>query len=375
MASRTPNGEARRRPPPRRLWQEGTVNKQLVITLLKYGLGFGLLGWVVWWYWEPTDAGPGLRDALEKPIHFGPFALAFLIYLLSILITFYRWYVLVRAQDLPFTVAGAMRLGMIAFYVSTFLPGSVGGDIIKAAFIVRGQSRRTVAIATIAVDRFMGLCGLFWVVATVGTVAWASGYLHEVVNNDKASVAFLETVVLTAVGAVVGTFVMWMVAGLISDSAVEKFARGLERIWKVGVSLAELWRALHMYRRRGRAVATTLAMSIVGHVGFVMAFYFSALTLSDVDSIPALATHFLIVPVGMTITAGVPTPGGVGGAELAFGMLYKIAGSTSANGVLGSLVQRVVTWSLGLLGYFVSLRTKLGLTPTPAEPRNLAPMA
>src|SRR5439155_14399654 len=114
--------------------QEGTVsqvirlNKQLVVTLLKYGLGIVLLAWVVWQYWEPVDYGPdvpqapGLRQALEKPIHVLPLAVGFLIYLIGVLITFYRWYVLVRAQELPFTVAVAMRLGLIGLYLSTFLP-------------------------------------------------------------------------------------------------------------------------------------------------------------------------------------------------------------------------------------------------------------
>ena len=37
----------------------------------------------------------------------------------------------------------------------------------------------------------------------------------------------------------------------------------------------------------------------------------------------------------------------------------------TANGVLGSLVQRVVTWSLGLLGYLVYLRMKPALKPLP----------
>src|SRR5207249_5996533 len=98
---------------------------------------------------------------------------------------------------------------------------------------------------------------------------------------------------------------------------------------------------------------TTLFRSIVGHIGFVLAFYFSALTLSSPDAVPGMVEHYLLVPVGMTITSAVPTPGGVGGAEIAFGKLYEIVRYPTANGGLGSLVQRVVTWSLGLLGYLV----------------------
>src|SRR5205807_9563521 len=102
------------------LSRKDAVNKkQFVVTQLKYGLGEVLWAGVVWKYWEPSDGTPGLRHAGDKAlaegVYWGNLALAFVIYLIAILITCYRWYVLVRAQELPFTVAGAMRLGIIGF--------------------------------------------------------------------------------------------------------------------------------------------------------------------------------------------------------------------------------------------------------------------
>ena len=66
----------------------------------------------------------------------------------------------------------------------------------------------------------------------------------------------------------------------------------------------------------------------------------------------------LIVPVGMTIQAGFPAPGGVGGAEYAYGKLYEFLGFAFAAGVLGSLVKRVIEWGLGLASYLVYLGMK-----------------
>src|SRR5439155_2965630 len=165
-------------------------------------------------------------------MHFLFLALAAVITLASVLLTFLRWYFLVRAQDLPFTISSALRLGMIGFYLSTFLPGSVGGDIIKAAFIAREQSRRTVAVTTVIVDRVIGLCGLFWLVALVGGAAWVSGFIEEQAA-DAAGVAFLQSIVLVGFGAVVGSFAVWFVAGFVSDPWAERVARFLERIPKL----------------------------------------------------------------------------------------------------------------------------------------------
>jgi uncharacterized membrane protein YbhN (UPF0104 family) len=305
--------------------------------------------------------------------------LATAVFLAGLLITFYRWYILVRAQDLPFTVADSFRLGLISFSLSAFLPGSVGGDIIKAAFIARQQSRRTVAVATVMVDRFVGLCGLTWLVALVGGVAWLSGYLSELVTTgpkgEKALEA-LKLIVIASIGITFGSFAGWFITGFVPEQKAGRFAQAFERIPKIGHSLAELWRALYMYRRRGGVIAATLLMSMVGHVGFVLTFYLAAMTLSPADKIPSLGAHFLIVPVGLTITAGFPAPGGVGGGEFAFGALYQMIGFQPAEGVLGSLAQRVITWTLGLIGYLVYLRMKPSLKPLPpATPAQEAPVA
>jgi hypothetical protein len=144
--------------------------------------------------------------------------------------------------------------------------------------------------------------------------------------------------------------------GLVPERRVEIFAGRLLKIPKAGGSLAEFWRAVWMYRCRSRAVLLALGMALVGHVGFVLTFYFSALTLSSADQIPPFEAHLLVVPVGMTIQAGFPTPNGVGGSEAAYGWLYGLLGSTMVCGLLGSLVQRFVTWVVSLTGFLVYLR-------------------
>ena len=136
---------------------------------------------------------------------------------------------------------------------------------------------------------------------------------------------------------------------------------------KVGGTLAELWRAGWLYRRRPASVGLALAMSMLGHIGFVLVFYLAARTLNPPEDTPSLQAHLLIVPVGMTISAGIPTPGGVGGGEFVYGTLYEILGFPFAAGVLGSLMQRCINWVLGLIGYLIYLRMKPGLGNTTAS--------
>src|SRR5207253_1649802 len=153
-----------------------------------------------------------------------------------------RWYFLVRAQDLPFTLPSALRLGLIGFYFNAFLPGAVGGDIIKAAFIAREQSRRTVAITTVIMDRLIGLCGLVWLVALVGGFFWVSGLLPRFAASPTA-VAILESIFLVAMGLMALSVLFWLVLGFLPRERAERFNRRLRRIPKIGGPLGEMWHA------------------------------------------------------------------------------------------------------------------------------------
>jgi uncharacterized membrane protein YbhN (UPF0104 family) len=336
------------------------VRKRIVIIVLKYGLGLGLLAWVVWKYWTIDYDGQdvGIGAALQRPIHWLPFLCTALFCLTSMLLTFLRWFILVRAQDLPFTVPNSIRLGLIGYYFNTFLPGAVGGDIIKAAFIAREQKRRTVAVSTVLLDRVVGLCGLVWLCATMGILFWLSGSLTVL---DTLGRRALEIIIAGAAVIMAGSLVFWFLLGFLPIRRAEIFAARLARIPKVGHSLAEFWRSVWIYRCRGRAIAMAMGISMISHTGLVFAFYFAAQTLTPVQELPSLVTHFLIVPVGMTIRAGIPTPGGIGGGEYAFGTLYEMLGFMAAAGILALLAQRVVEWSIGLVGYLVFLRMKPAL--------------
>jgi uncharacterized membrane protein YbhN (UPF0104 family) len=293
-----------------------------------------------------------------EPVHYLYFFLAFAVALPSLFLTFVRWFILVRAVELPFRLIDAFRLGFIGLFFNNFMPGSVGGDVIKAAVLAREQDRRTIAVATVIMDRAIALWALIWFVALLGAGFWMSGMLVGQVAEQCRKIVIIAWIIVGL------SSLVWLALGMLPDWRARRFAGRLEHLPKVGVALAELWRAVWMYRCRPRAVGTVLLLSWVGHVGFVFLFYWSVRTLWQPDSderIPTLAQHFLIVPIGLVIQAAPFFPGGAGIGELGFGLLYQWLGCSEASGVLGSLVQRVVNWTLGLLGGLMYLRMRAAL--------------
>lgn len=341
------------------------MTKRLFINVLKYGLGVAALAYVFWRYWDPSPGGgPGLAEALSRPISFSAVALASLTLLIALLFTFVRWYVLVRAQDLPFKLVDAIRLGLVSFFFCTFLPGAIGGDVIKAAFLAKEQKRRTVSVATVVFDRVIGLWALVCTVALAGGIFWALG--SEAIIRQR----HLQLLMLSSTFIVVMSLSLWLLLGLLPAPRAEQLGHALARIPKIGRIGAELWRAVWLYRRKRRSIALAVILSLVGQVFFVLTFYFSAqvfLPTEQTGSLPSLTEHFLLVPVGTAFLAFFPAPGGVGGGELAFGWLFGLVGKPEVLGILGLLAQRLVMCLWAVIGYVVYLRMRPSLSQASLE--------
>ena len=324
------------------------MTRALAVTSAKYVLGLSLLAYVIAQNWSPRDGSPGLSEAFGRPVNFVALALAALFSALSVTTTFVRWFGLVRAQELPFTLRDACRLGMAAYFFNTVLPGSIGGDIVKAVGLAREQSRRTVAVATVVFDRLIGLWGLIWLVSILGAIFTL---LDTDTLRDNAGLRALVRTTWAVLGV---TVLAWLACGLLSAERADRRARRS----RLGLSLSEAWRAVWMYRSKPRAVAAAVGLSFVSQILYVLAFHWAARVFSGDADMPTLAEHALVVPPGMVVQAVFPSPGGVGGGEFGFGKLYELLGRPGSLGVLGSLAMRMISWGLGSVGYFIYIRMK-----------------
>jgi uncharacterized protein (TIRG00374 family) len=344
------------------------VNRTLLRYVVQYGLGLAVLGWVVWYSsrWQivsPQGEVVGLATIWQRPIGWTQLAASAALCLAASSLTFVRWFVLVRAQELPFTLRSAFRLGMIGLCLNTFLPGSVGGDLMKAVFLAREQERRTVAVATVVLDRVIGMIGLFCLVLLVGVTLWGLGAMAALETNRSAELvlrAVCGTAALT-VGLVAG---VWLALRLLPAAWATRCEQLLSRMPRIGASLAELWRAAWMYRSKGGTLLATLVMTLAAHGMQVFAFHCAGAALFEPAELPSLAAQYILIPAGMTMQAAVPTPGGLGGGEAIFGSLYASCGFAFVAGVLSSLCYRIVTWFWGLVGYVVYYRLRTAPAPS-----------
>jgi uncharacterized protein (TIRG00374 family) len=341
--------------------------------LLKYGIGFGLLALVIRRYWEddPQTGAPGLGHLLGGPIDYGALAFAAALVAVALSLQLFRWFILIRSLDLPFSLRNTFRLGMVGVFYNTFLPGSVGGDLLKAYFIAKEHPERmTRAVATVIADRALGLFGLILFVAVLGSTAWLGGDPRITANDG------LQWLIKVMAGIAGGTVLGFFLLGYLPERRVDRFARRLKWFPKVGKSLAELWYTLVVYRQRMRAVALCVGLSALSHFALVFAFHSASRVFPPAN--PAaeqatLAEHMVVAPIGFIVQALPVSPGGVGVGEAAFAGLYKLSGHPQSRGVISRLSLRVVEWIIGLVGYLVYLRMKKELPVVDEDSGDVAP--
>ena len=159
----------------------------VLYNVLPIALAFALLGHAIW-----TNRAE-IHRVFSRSLDYRLFLLAFVVYLVGLIVSYIRWYRLVRVVEPSFWLNSAMLLGFIGSLFNLVIPGAVGGDLIKAADLVKMDVKRTQAIASMVIDRIIGLLGLFILGGIAGAFMWSS------VSNPN--VKLLIGLVWTAVAA------------------------------------------------------------------------------------------------------------------------------------------------------------------------------
>ncbi len=95
------------------------------------------------------------------------------------LVMILRWVLLLRASGNPISTGDAARLFLVSSFVGSFLPAGIGADAARAYGLSRENTSASEALASVAVDRLLGILSLV-LMALIGLVAWApEGQLND----------------------------------------------------------------------------------------------------------------------------------------------------------------------------------------------------
>jgi uncharacterized protein (TIRG00374 family) len=315
---------------------------KLLLIVLKLLLAVGIMTFL----FVRVRSHSGFDRLISDPKDWGALIIAQMLILVGFSLSFVRWYLLVRGLELEFHLRDAFRLGSLGYLLNQVSPGSVGGDLLKAVFIAKEQpGKRTEAVATVLIDRAIGLYGMVLVGSTGLAMVGQVTPLSETVQT-------IQTVVWTmAVVCTVG--LVWAMSPLAVGERVRRLA---DRVPVVGHTIHRLLDATEVYHRRKRYMVAALAIALVTHSMVITAFWLIS------HGLPVYGPTFLenasIVPVGLVIGTLPLTPGGLGTLEAGLEFLFASVGAAEGDGTLISLTYRVMTYVLAAIGagYYLSAR-------------------
>jgi uncharacterized membrane protein YbhN (UPF0104 family) len=313
-----------------------SVNAALMV------LAFGLLGIVIW------NNREKIKEIFSHPLDLNLLAIAMAILLVGNVSSFVRWFILVRVIEPRFTFRAAILLGFIGTVFNLVIPGAVGGDLVKAAYLVRMHIKKTQAIASMFIDRIVGLLGLFILASIAGIRVW---------RGASGDVARLIVAAWVATG--LGVLVLAVIFG---QDITRIFPRPGTAHPRLSLITSELKEMSSTYRRRRGVVAFCTLISMGTHSLSVVAFYLVGRMLFP-QMMTTLDQHSLMVPLTL-FTMAVPLPfGALGLTEGISDKLFELVGHPS--GGLAMMGFRVLIYGGALIGacvYLVMLNEVRGLT-------------
>jgi uncharacterized protein (TIRG00374 family) len=297
---------------------------------------------------------PGLETTLFhiKKLYL---ALGMLGFLVSWVVVSIRWWMLLKIQDIVISPWEAIRLTFLGQFFSRIIPGTVGGDLVKAYYVSRHTPKTAAVLVSMFVDRVMGLTEMTLLAGTMVLVVLLGG-LEKFENIRQPVYAVILIVALVAVAL---TFLL--------NPRFRKLFH-LQKLYgrlPIAHHFAAAGDAAELYRHRLPALAKAIGMTFGSHFVWMggIALFGYGLGLHTPPGVGAAAgvachwyTYFLFIPLIYIMAAGVPIPGGVGSTELLYIWAFcTIAGMDPSAVLAMALLARLVELFWSLPGLLVAL--------------------
>lgn len=272
--------------------------KRKIITLLQLLIGVGLLVFI---FRKVEDKGGNLLDAVGTAMTNWPWIVAAMILFGFCMITcIARWNLIMIAQGLVMPFRRVTVLYFVGHFFNAFMLGATGGDVIKAFYVAaETKHKRTEAVATVFIDRTIGLLALI-LLATTTTLLRFSFFWAD--PKGRLAVWFSVALFITAVLGFIAMF---------RKNIFEHWAffRRLEENTALGRQFSRMYNAFHVCLQRPSVLIKTMTLSLLNHLGLIVLIFCLGQALEI--RLP-FRDYLAVFPVVNTI-AGLPiTPSGIG---------------------------------------------------------------
>lgn len=281
--------------------------------------------------------------------HFDLIILSFFIMLIGVIITFYRWKLLLKGQDIIISNKEVISLGFIGLFFTSVLPGAVGGDLIKSVYIAKyANNKKTSSVLTVLLDRIIGLSALI-IICVIGLIL---NIKVVYANTALRSLGLMIFIIMSAL-------ILFTFLGLSRRVNENTYFKKIMNKLPFSSFFYKIYSSFHAYRENHKYLTYALLISFLNHAMNITVFYLITKALGF--DLLGIFAYFFIVPMGM-ITMAIPiTPAGIGVGQAAFLKLFEWAlGIQTTIGADAITVWQLTALSVSLIGvyFYISYNKK-----------------
>lgn len=264
-------------------------------------------------------------------------------------ISSYRWQLLLAAKNVHVTLSQLFSYYMIGMFVNNFMPGSVGGDVVKSYHLFRRTKEMEIAVVSVFLERFTGLIGLS-IVSIIGLFIGSSHLMTPLVWGSVVGAVAILALMIVA---------LWMLPAFLQR--FPWFTRVVPA--KVRGVAGGIYEALVSYRHEMPTVWGTIAISVVLQLMFAAYYYFASVAMG----IPIDFIYFVLFLPMVTLVSLVPFSfGGLGVREAVMVALFSGVGVAKADVLSVSLTVHFINTLLSFWGGLLLLRRPAAAAPKAA---------
>ena len=272
-----------------------------------------------------------LRDADRKYL-----LLAVLIVPLSYVLTSVRWHLLLESLGIKLSFTRSLVLNLVGAFYNAFMPGTTGGDLIKAYYAAKQTDLRTRAVLSVLIDRVIGLMALIVVGGSMAAYQWQI--------PDCRRVALLSALIT---GSVLAGLVVFYSRRLRRWTGLDFILRRLPMQRQVQKAVA----AMEIYRDRPAPLAVATLLSFPVHVTSILSATFAGWAFG----LPLPVFYYWVVVPVIALVGAIPvSPQGAGVMEFFAVELTRRHGVTISQAFVLVMSIRLIAvfWNL-VAGVFV----------------------
>jgi uncharacterized membrane protein YbhN (UPF0104 family) len=276
------------------------------------------------------------------------FGLALVTFAAAQVVQAFRWKLLLQTQSIHIGMPTVIKLYYLGLYYNNVMPGSVGGDLLKAWYVMKHTDRRFEGALSVVVDRVIGLATTLMIAAAAAVYIILARHHLAIPESPQANITrgssegLLSNLIWITVAMAVVLLALLLHPR--SRAWLRGIAARLAANWRTW--LAKAVRAAVVYCSKPLTILWTLLLTVLGQGIVVVAFWYLG---GQLGIGVGLEYYLLILPAAWVLGAVPISIAGLGVLEGSMAMMFVHLAGTDPDAAKALAICQRLVWVLASL--------------------------